>query len=266
MIGVPFNPDTCIFLSSQALNSNQFNPSVPDAGNITTHNLLFDTVNNSLIWVDTKTNLIVQETSGSGAGVTYEHAKVDVTANGIGDESLTISLNNAAPIALSKKTYITITTGAPIPPTGTVITDSVTGATGELGNIISGSIYELLNVTAGGFVEGNALTWAGLLDPATVGTSFIGFTIPTTKSLKYATITSGNTTNGSFGKSNGVDNDCIADGRTGETASFTNCIWVENKDGAFKGGIINVLSNSFDVFIRKKAIGPSMSMSFDLQE
>ena len=266
MIGIPFNPNNCIFITSQALNANQFDPNVPDTGNLTTHNLLFDTVNNSLIWVNTKTNIIVQETSGSGAGVTYEHVKVDITANGIGDESLTISLNNAAPIALSKKTYISITTVVPIPPTGTVITDSVTGATGELGNIISGSIYELLNVTAGGFVEGNALTWAGLLDPATVGTSFIGFTIPTTKQLKFTTITSGNNTNGSFGKSNGVNNDCFADGRFSDVASFTNSIWVEYKDGAFKGGILNVLSVSFDVFLRKKAIGPSMSMSFDIQE
>lgn len=66
MIGFPFNPDTCIFLSSQALNSNQFNPSVPDAGNITTHNLLFDTDSKTLIWVDTKTNLIVQESGTNG--------------------------------------------------------------------------------------------------------------------------------------------------------------------------------------------------------
>jgi len=65
MIGVPYNPNNCIFIASQALNADQFNQSVPDAGNITTHNLLFDVVNSSLIWVDTKTNLIVFEIEGS---------------------------------------------------------------------------------------------------------------------------------------------------------------------------------------------------------
>jgi len=61
MVGLNFNPDSCIFITSQAVNANQFNPSVPDTGNLTTHNLLFDTDSQTLIWVDTKTNLIVQE-------------------------------------------------------------------------------------------------------------------------------------------------------------------------------------------------------------
>lgn len=264
MIGVPFNPDTCIFLASQALNANQFDPNVPDSGNLTTHNLLFDTVNNSLIWVNTKTNIIVQETSGGGAGVTYEHVKVNLVANGTGDETLDISVNNAAPIALSKTTAISISVAPPA--LGTVITDTVTGATGELGALITGSIYELLNVTAGGFVDGNTLTWPGLVGPATVVTSFIGFTIPTQKQLKYATITSGNNKNGSFGKSNGVNNDCVTDGEFSDKASFTTSIWTETKDGAYKGGILNLLSTSFDVFLKKQSIGPSMSMSFDIQE
>jgi hypothetical protein len=66
MIGVPYNPDVTIFLLSQSLNASQFNPNVPDTGNKTTHNLLFDTNAKTLIWVDTKTNLIVQETAAGG--------------------------------------------------------------------------------------------------------------------------------------------------------------------------------------------------------
>jgi hypothetical protein len=66
MIGVPYNPNNCIFITNQALNADQFNPNVPDAGNTTTHNMLWDTANKSLIWVDTKTNLIVFEINGGG--------------------------------------------------------------------------------------------------------------------------------------------------------------------------------------------------------
>lgn len=263
MIGVPYNPDKCIFITSQAINANQFDPNVPDAGNLTTHNLLFDTVNNSLIWVDTKTNLIVQETSGGGS-VTYEHANVELVADGLGDESLTISLNNAPPIALSKRIAIGISVAAPA--TGTIITDSTTGATGELGALITGSIYELINVTAGGFYTGNTLTWPGLVGPATVTSSFIGFSIPTTKQLKYATITSGDALNGSFGKSNGVNNDCVIQSALGTAASFTQSIYVETKSEGYKGGINNVTSNSFNVFLQKTSVGTSMSMSFDIQE
>jgi hypothetical protein len=67
MIGGPYNPNDCIFIASQALNANQFNPNVPDSGNLTTHNLLWDTANKSLIWVDTKTNLIVFEIVSGGS-------------------------------------------------------------------------------------------------------------------------------------------------------------------------------------------------------
>lgn len=67
MIGIPYNPDNCIFIASQSLNANQFNDNVPNAGNLTTHNLLWDVVNNTIIWVDTKTNLIVYEITSGGA-------------------------------------------------------------------------------------------------------------------------------------------------------------------------------------------------------
>ena len=65
MVGQVYDPSKCIFIATQALNANQFDPNVPDSGNQTTHNLLFDTVAKTLIWVDTKTNIIVQETAGS---------------------------------------------------------------------------------------------------------------------------------------------------------------------------------------------------------
>jgi hypothetical protein len=263
MIGVPFNPNNCIFIANQALNSNQFDPNVPDTGNLTTHTLLFDTVNNSLIWVNTKTNIIVQETSGSGAGVIYEQATVDITSDGLGSETLTIALNNAAPIALNKSTAISFTVPAPV--LGTVITNTSTGATAELGALISGNVYQLLNVTGGGFSDADSLTWPGLVGPAEVDSCYIGFTIPTQASLKYCSVTSGSTvkTSGSFGKSNGITNDCFA---TRSETSFTNCILIDEGGSGFRGGINNVLSNSFDVFLRKITTGISMKMSFDIQE
>lgn len=102
--------------------------------------------------------------------------------------------------------------------------------------------------------------------PAEVTSSFIGFAIPTTKQLKYATITSGDALNGSFGKSNGVNNDCVIQSALGTAASFTQSIYVETKSEGYKGGINNVTSNSFDVFLQKTSLGTSMSMSFDIQE
>ena len=71
MIGAPYNPDNCIFIASQVLNADQFNPNVPDDGNISTHNMLWDAVAGSLIWVDTKTNLIALEIKGSTGSGTF---------------------------------------------------------------------------------------------------------------------------------------------------------------------------------------------------
>ena len=63
MIGVPFNPNNCVFISSMAVNADQFDNVVPDANNHVPCNLLWDFVANSLIWVNTKTNLILRELS-----------------------------------------------------------------------------------------------------------------------------------------------------------------------------------------------------------
>ena len=77
MIGAPFNPANCAFIASQSLNANQFDPSVPDTGNTTIHNLLWDFVANKLYWVDAKTNLIKQElAAGGGQNETYSVVSV----------------------------------------------------------------------------------------------------------------------------------------------------------------------------------------------
>lgn len=69
MIGIPYNPDNCAFISNQALNSNQFNPNVPQSSNSTNHTILWDFVEKKLYWVNTLTNIIEKEfPSGSGSG------------------------------------------------------------------------------------------------------------------------------------------------------------------------------------------------------
>lgn len=65
MVGQPYNPDNCVFVSSQTLNANQFNGNVPFSTNNTTHNILWDFVEKKLYWVNTLTNLIESEIGGS---------------------------------------------------------------------------------------------------------------------------------------------------------------------------------------------------------
>jgi hypothetical protein len=89
MIGIPYNPNNCIFITSQALNANQFNPNVPDTGNLTTHNMLWDTLNQSLIWVDTKTNLIALEISGGGLPFGNDTGVADAYQTAIPNATLT---------------------------------------------------------------------------------------------------------------------------------------------------------------------------------
>ena len=73
MIGVPFNPNNCVFIASMAVNADQFDNVVPDANNNVPCNLLWDFVANSLIWVNTKTNLILRElVTGGGGAITNE--------------------------------------------------------------------------------------------------------------------------------------------------------------------------------------------------
>ena len=67
MIGVPYIPSNCIFISSQALNANQFIQGAP-VSNPVPHDLLWDTISNSFIWVNTKTGIIAFELIG-GSGM-----------------------------------------------------------------------------------------------------------------------------------------------------------------------------------------------------
>jgi hypothetical protein len=68
MIGVPYNPDNCAFISNQALNSNQFNPNVPQASNSSNHTILWDFIEKKLYWVNTLTNIIEKEFPSGNAG------------------------------------------------------------------------------------------------------------------------------------------------------------------------------------------------------
>lgn len=65
MVGQPYNPDNCAFLSSQALNANQLNPNVPYSTNNTTHLILWDFVEKKILWVNSQTNLIESEIGGA---------------------------------------------------------------------------------------------------------------------------------------------------------------------------------------------------------
>lgn len=68
MIGVPYNPDNCTFVASQALNANQFNGVVPDAVNTSNHLLLWDFIDEKLYWVNSLTNIIEHELPDASGG------------------------------------------------------------------------------------------------------------------------------------------------------------------------------------------------------
>ena len=68
MVGVPYNPDNCTFVASQALNANQFNGVVPDAVNTSNHLLLWDFIDEKLYWVNSLTNIIEHELPDASGG------------------------------------------------------------------------------------------------------------------------------------------------------------------------------------------------------
>jgi hypothetical protein len=68
MVGVPYNPDNCTFVASQALNANQFNGAVPDAVNTSNHLLLWDFIDEKLYWVNSLTNIIEHELPDASNG------------------------------------------------------------------------------------------------------------------------------------------------------------------------------------------------------
>lgn len=65
MVGIAYNPNNCAFISSQTLNANQFNGNVRYSNNSTTHNLLWDFVEQKIYWVNTQNNIIDAELSSS---------------------------------------------------------------------------------------------------------------------------------------------------------------------------------------------------------
>lgn len=79
MIGLPFNPDNCLFVANQAFNSNQFNGSVPNSSNTSNHTVLWDFIDNKLYWVNTLTNIIEREISGA-TGIQNEAYQIESTA------------------------------------------------------------------------------------------------------------------------------------------------------------------------------------------
>lgn len=89
MVGVPYNPDNCTFVASQALNANQFNGVVPDAVNTSNHLLLWDFIDEKLYWVNSLTNIIEHELPDGSGGNNEEYIKNSVNV----DENYSLSSN-----------------------------------------------------------------------------------------------------------------------------------------------------------------------------
>jgi hypothetical protein len=63
MVGQAYNPNNCAFVTNQALNANQFG-NAPYSSNNTNHLVLWDFVENKILWVNSQTNLIESEIGG----------------------------------------------------------------------------------------------------------------------------------------------------------------------------------------------------------
>lgn len=81
MIGQPYNPDNCAFVTNQALNTNQFNGNVPYSSNNTTHLVLWDFVDNKLLWVNSQTNVIESEIGGADLPTNVGNLVVNESGN-----------------------------------------------------------------------------------------------------------------------------------------------------------------------------------------
>ena len=88
MVGQPFNPNTCVFLFNQALNTNQFN-SVPNSANTTVHTVIWDFIASKIYWVDAKTNLIQYEIPDTNAGNLF----ADIAFSGQDEGTYTFTAN-----------------------------------------------------------------------------------------------------------------------------------------------------------------------------
>ena len=80
MIGLPFNPDNCLFVANQAVNANQFNGVVPNASNTSNHTVLWDFIDSKIYWVNTLTNIIEREIDGLG-GIQNESYQISTSSN-----------------------------------------------------------------------------------------------------------------------------------------------------------------------------------------
>ena len=155
MIGVAFNPDNCIFITNQSLNANQFNPNVPDAGTNEVHTLLYDTVSTSFIWVDTKTNLIVFELSGTPGQKVYDGFFQRVT-----DVVGTIAANNGK--ALFQTAAASNTTGlTTVAASGDIIVGAAGAGTYKVSYQVAGVEANAFGLFIGAVVVPGSISGSG---------------------------------------------------------------------------------------------------------
>lgn len=172
MIGSPFNPNNCAFVSNQSLNANQFNGNVSSSSNNTTHTVLWDFVAEKLYWVNTQTNIIEAELPGANAGNLY--ADIEQTgfsedgyeftcfpSGGVGDSALTFN-TLVGGTGYANGTYVVATTGG----AGSNASATIT--------VVSGVVTSaVVNYGGTGYVIGDTLTLVGGNSNATVNVATI---------------------------------------------------------------------------------------------
>lgn len=173
MIGLPFNPNNCAFVSNQALNANQFNGNVSSSSNNTTHTVLWDFVAEKLYWVNTLTNLIEAELPGANAGnLDADIEQTGSTINGyeytctpsggVGDSALTFN-TLVGGTGYAEGTYVVATTGGAGSNASATITVNASG-------VVTSAV---VNYGGTGYVVGNTLTLVGGNNNATVNVATI---------------------------------------------------------------------------------------------
>lgn len=85
MVGQPYNPSNCAFVSNQALNANQFG-NAPYSSNNTNHLVLWDFVEKKLLWVNSATNVIESEVGG--ANLPTNVGNLSINPNSLPESSL----------------------------------------------------------------------------------------------------------------------------------------------------------------------------------
>jgi hypothetical protein len=105
MIGLPFNPDNCLFVANQAVNANQFNGVVPNASNTSNHTVLWDFIDSKIYWVNTLTNIIEREIDGLG-GIQNESYQISSSSNTYYTVNLTPTVYSNNYLLLPAGTYM----------------------------------------------------------------------------------------------------------------------------------------------------------------